>query len=169
MTRFATPVLIVALLALAACEMPRGSRPTEGQMSGISGLEAYDMEVLWIVLMREIEGSGFQIDRDKTSMNTGVFESRWRMELAPFRYEGRRKRIVGVARENPPGSQRFDLRLTVWTQRNADIEDPMDPSQAIWQDVEPDTGIVDDLLWRVRKHFPDFRGGAEGGEGPTGE
>jgi hypothetical protein len=168
MMRATVLCLILALLVLTACELPRGSRPKEEAMSGIVGLEALDMQVLWPIVMEEIDRTGFQLDRDNTSMTTGEFESRWRMELAPFRFEGRRKRIVGVAREVPVGSGRFNVRLTVWTQRNADIEDPMDPSKAIWQDVEPDTATTDDLLYRIRKHFPDFRGSAEGGENPTG-
>jgi hypothetical protein len=169
MIRATVLCLALALLALAACEMPRGTRPTEGQMSGIVGLEAVDMQILWPLLMEEIDRTGFQLDRDKTHRETGEFETRWRMELAPFRYDGRRKKIVGVAREMPEGSGEFTVRLQVWTQRNADIEDPMDPSKAIWQDVEPDTATTDDLLYRIRKHFPDYKGSARGGESRTGE
>jgi hypothetical protein len=122
------------------------------------------MEVLWPILIQEVERAGFIIDRDRTSRLTGEFETRWKMELAPYRYEGRRKKVLGVAREMPVGSKTFTVRLTTWTQRNADIEDPMDPSRAIWQDLEPDQAITDELLYRIRGHFPDFRGKATGGE-----
>ena len=138
-------------------------------MTGIVGLEALDIQILWPVLIEEVERTGFQIDRDKTNRATGEFETRWRMELAPFRYEGRRKKIVGVAREMPEGSGEFAVRVQVWTQRNADIENPMDPSLAIWQDTEPDTSTTDDLLYRIRQHFPDYKRSAEGGEKRYGE
>ena len=154
---------LVALL-LTACELPSGSRPEEEEMTAITGLEALDMEVLWPILMKEVGESGFILDRDKTNQITGEFETRWRLELAPYRYEGLRKKILGVAREMPEGSKKFTVRLTVWSQRNADIEDPMDPSRAIWQDVSPDKATTDELLYRIRRHFPDYEGGAEGGE-----
>ena len=169
MMRATTLSLILALLVLTACELPHGSKPKEEEMSGIVGLEALDMQVLWPVLMEEIDRTGYQIDRDKTSMASGEFESRWRMELGTHRYEGRRMRIVGVVREVPADSGSFNVRLLVWTQRNADIVDPMDPSKAIWQDVEPDTATTDELLYRIRKHFPDYKRSATGGENPIGE
>ncbi|MEN8151393.1 MAG: hypothetical protein ABFS86_16370 [Planctomycetota bacterium] len=151
--------LCLCTLLLPACELPSGTRPEEADMFALSGLEAIDMEVLWPVLIQELEKTetGYIIDRDKTSRVTGEFETRWKMELAPYRYEGRRRKILGVAREMPEGSKQFTVRLTIWQQRNADIEDPMDPSRAIWQDVDPDKATVDLLFYRIKQHFPDFR------------
>jgi hypothetical protein len=159
--------LVLCLLLLAACELPDQERPEEGDMFAINGLKVIDQEVLWEIVILEVSRSGFQIDRNLTNKNTGEIETKWRMELAPFRYEGRRRKILGVIREQPEGSGTFSVRLTVWTQRNADIENPMDPGKAIWQDTQPDKSTVDDLMYRIQGHFPDFepkKGGDESGE-----
>lgn len=156
MKRLMLPVLCVLLLT--SCELTQSVRPSEGDMLSVDGIKALDIRVIWEIVKMEVERSGFQLDRDATNMNTGAFETRWRNELAPFRYQGRRKKMIGFVREVPEGSKTFSVRATTWTQKNADIEDPMDPTKATWQDVEPDNGITQDLLRRLRRHFPEYGG-----------
>ena len=147
------PVLIVVLMP--SCEMTQSVRPSEGDMLSVDGIQVQDIRVIWEIVKLEAERSGFQLDRDATSMRRGEFETRWRMELAPFRYQGRRKKMLGFVREIPEGSRTFSVRVTTWVQQNADIADPMDPTKAIWQDIEPDVTTSEELLRRIKRHFPD--------------
>jgi len=156
MIRAISAGLVLVALLLSACELPSEERPEEKDMFAIHGLKVGGQEVLWEVVILEVQRSGFRIDQNATNKATGEVETRWRLELAPFRYEGHRRKILGVIREQPEGSGKYSVLLTVWMQRNADIENPMDPSQAIWQDTEPDKATVDDLLYRIKRHFPDF-------------
>jgi hypothetical protein len=150
-------LLVLCTLLLTACEMTESSRPSEGDMLSVEGIKVPDIQVIWELAKKEVERSGYQLDRDATSIHTGAFETRWRLELAPFRYQGRRKKLIGFIREHPEGSGNFSVRATTWTQKNADIENPMDASKAIWQDVEPDNGVTEDFLRRMRGHFPSYK------------
>jgi hypothetical protein len=156
-----TVALILAVLVLFACELPKESRPEKEQMTASKNLDAIDLNVLWEIVTIEVNRSGFDIDQLKSSSASGQFESHWVNELAPFRYEGRRKKIVGMIEESPgrPGSYR--VLLITWVQRNADLEDPLNPAKAIWQNADPDNGNTGQILYRIERHFIPM--GSEGG------
>lgn len=147
-------ILIPALLAVAACDMMESqTRPDEDEMTASAVYEVPGREVLWEVTVMELEKAGFQLDLGASDEHAGLFETHWVDTLAPHRYEGKRKKVLGriVEDEERPGSYR--ILMTTWSQKNADIKEPMDPSRAVWQDEEPNEGQTEQLLYRIRQHF----------------
>ncbi len=154
MMRFIPFLLLVPLCSLfAGCEMPEENRPSVENMTPGDELVVPGKEVIWVVTLKELEEGGYRILEDKTLESTGDFETRWQNFPAPFRFEGRRVKIIGRVEdvEGKPGYSR--VRMAAWVQRNADMKDPMNLGGAIWQDVEPDSGIVETLLYRIDSHF----------------
>jgi hypothetical protein len=146
-------LLSVFLVPLTGCEMPDESRPGLDDMTPGAEHPVPGKEVIWVITLKELGESGYRMLEEKTIESTGDFETRWQDFASPFRYEGRRVKIVGRVDdvEGMPGHSR--VRMAAWAQRNADIKNPMNLSQAIWQDVEPDSGIVEVLLYRIDNHF----------------
>ena len=146
-------LLIPACTVLIGCELPKESRPSIENMTPGEELEVPGKQVIWVITLEEIERSGYMLLDDNTVEATGDFETKWQNFMSPFRYEGRRVKLLGRVEdvEDRPGYSR--VRMAVWVQRNADMKDPLNPAGAIWQDVEPETGIVETLLYRIDSHF----------------
>ncbi len=146
-------LLIPVCASLFGCELPSENRPSIENMTPGEELAVPGKEVIWVITLNEIEKSGYQLLNDRTIESTGEFETKWQNFLSPFRYEGRRVKLLGRVEdvEGRPGYSR--VRMAVWVQRNADMKDPLSPAGAIWQDMEPDTGIVETLLYRIDSHF----------------
>jgi hypothetical protein len=153
--RIAAPLLAMLLLPplLAACEVPHGVRPEEDEMLPSEPIDAMDMELLWAILETEIERTGLKLDELESSQRTGEFESYWQNSLSVFRYEGRRRKLLGKVLAEPGRPGRFRVLATIWVQRNADIEDPGNPEKAIWQDEPPDVASTRVFLYAVEQHF----------------
>jgi hypothetical protein len=149
---------LALLVFLSACELPSETRPVADQMFSSREFPAVGMEAVYEVTLAEMRRMGLQVDSSKSNRHAGKFETYWTNFLSPFRYEGRRRKLLGEIKENEAVPGRFRVLATVWVQRNADIEDPLDSSKAIWQDVEPDQTTAERLLMNVERHFPDFGG-----------
>jgi hypothetical protein len=147
-------LLFVPLCAVfAGCEMPSESRPSLENMTPGEELAVPGPEVLWVITLKELQDAGYRLLEEGTIESTGDFETRWQEFPSPFRFEGRRVKILGRVEEveGRPGYSR--VRMAAWVQRNADMKDPMNTAGAIWQDIEPDSGIVETLLYRIDTHF----------------
>ena len=146
-------LLCLLIAPLTGCETPSENRPGLDDMTPGAEHPVPGKEVIWVVTLKELEDSGYRMLEAKTIESTGDFETRWQDFPSPFRYEGRRLKILGRVDdvEGMPGHSR--VRMAAWMQRNADIKDPMNLSHAIWQDVDPDSGTVEVLLYRIDNHF----------------
>ena len=146
-------LLIVLCAPFIGCEMSKENRPTVENMTPGTELAVPGKEVIWVITLRELGDSGYRLLEDKTIESTGDFETRWQNFASPFRFEGQRRKILGRVEdvEGNPGFSR--VRMAAWVQRNADIKDPMNLRGAIWQDIEPDSGIVETLLYKIEAHF----------------
>jgi len=159
---------LLPLLALAACEMPDSVRPEEEDYFESEEIPVLDRQNLWVVTLMELERAGFRVEQGRTNESRAVFETHWKSYPQPFRYEGKRKKVIGKLEEDEARPGTYKVRLTVWTQRNADLENPMDLSQAIWQDEPPDTRTVKQIMYQIERHFRDPRP-VRGGPGEPGE
>jgi hypothetical protein len=146
-------VVWMLLVLLPACELPSENRPDVEDMVPGAVLQVPGREVVWVMVLRELERSGYQMADDRTIESTGAFETHWQTFLSPFRFEGRRVKILGRVEELEGGNGACQVLLTTWIQRNADLKDPMSPAGAIWQDIEPDMGTIETLLYRIETHF----------------
>ena len=153
--------LLLLTLTLASCELPKGTPPEKSDMAASRELDALGREILWEVIKVEVSRFGFDIDAEVSSEAAGTFETHWINELQPFRYEGRRKKLKGVFEESPDRPGKFRVLLVTWMQRNADMEEPLNPAKAIWQNVDPDMGTTGRILKAIERHFrePDPMGG----------
>ncbi|MCU0726711.1 MAG: hypothetical protein MUE73_13145 [Planctomycetes bacterium] len=144
---------LMILVLFTACEIPESNRPEEKSWYSSQGFEALDEDLVWMVLELELSRRGYTLDPMACDRITGDFETRWITNLNPFRYEGRRTKYVGrvEAVADQPGW--FRVRGLVWTQRNADLKDPMDPLKAIWQDDAPDDTATEVFLYSMVSHF----------------
>jgi hypothetical protein len=150
--RRATLLLLLVTVPLS-CEFSRTNRPAKEDYFESEAIDVLDRQNLWVVTLLEIQRAGFRIDEERTNERLGVFESRWLSFPQPFRFEGKRKRVIGEIVEDPEQAGEFKVRLTAWLQRNADIENPMDLSKAIWQDEPPDMMTVKQIMYQIERHF----------------
>lgn len=141
------------LLFVISCELPNSDRPEPDEMMASSALAAEDMRVVWEIVAMELGQNGYPLDQDASSPGRGTFESHWQVSPAPFRFDGRRKKVVGQIEEVKGSPDRFRVLLSTWVERNADLDNPMDPSRATWQTIEPDDDTTARLLYRIQRHF----------------
>jgi hypothetical protein len=153
--RPAIPVLLLVFTFLTACELPIGIRPGLADMLESRAIEVPDGELVWEIVKLEFEQAGMGFDMDRTIPSEGTFETHWVEELAPYRFDGRRSRVVGQILPDPESPGFFRVYMTTWVQRNADMDDPFDSQRAIWQDVEPDLGLTRQFIYRIERHFFD--------------
>ena len=152
--RYALLAVLSAFLLLG-CELPSQDRPGRDQMFPSEEFPSTGTEAIYAVALSELDRTGFSVDRVASSEAAGKFETHWRNFLAPFRFEGRRKKVIGEVEESESRPGYFRVYLTVWNQRNADIEDPLNAASAIWQDTEPDQGLSDAIIYKIQNHFSD--------------
>lgn len=145
---------IAFALGLAACDaIPISSKPGDEDMLASRSFSAPAREVVWEVVKSELSHDGFSLDELQSNPGAGRFETSWVDNLAPYRYEGKRKKILGRIEEEPGHPGTFRVMATTWVQKNASVKAPMDPAEAIWQDDTPDDGLTESLLYRIRQHF----------------
>jgi hypothetical protein len=151
MKRFLLPLL--GALLLAGCDaMPRESRPEVEEMMA-SEERPVPPEVLYEVVTKEVARLGFEVDTAESDPAQGRFESHWSTQLAPHRYQGLRRKIIGEILEVPERPGNYRIHATTWVQTNAEINNPLDPAKAIWQDTDPDDTTTEQLFFLVRRHF----------------
>ena len=149
-----TPILLLLLpVIFVGCELPRSEKPELEDMTASAAFVAPGTEAIWEIVLYEFGEAQLRLDDRETEPARSHFESTWVNYPSPYRFEGERKKIVGeiVPVEGSPDSYR--VHLITWVQRNASDGDPLDLSQAIWQDVEPDPMVTNQLLYRIERHF----------------
>lgn len=147
--------LLIALSAFlfVSCNLPDGGRPSEEQMIASRPLDVPGREIIWIWLNQELESAGFRLDSLHSNAAAGEFETQWDALPSPQRYNGIRRKIVGVIVEPVERPGTFVLKLAVWRQRNTDINNPMETSQADWEDEEPDAGMAELIIYRIESRL----------------
>jgi hypothetical protein len=116
-----------------------------------SGALTDDREFLWDVSKDTLERSGYVLDPDETSHATGVLVTRWKENLAPFRYQGKRDQIT--LRILPVEGGQYEIAVHVRQQRNENLESPLESIKADWEDIEPDMIRTEQILFRVKNYF----------------
>jgi hypothetical protein len=152
--RIGPSVVLLSLVLAAGCDaIPDESRPEEGDMIASKAYEVPGREVLWEVVVAELSKAGYELDVNASDEATGAFETQWIASLAPHRYSGTRKKILGriVECEGRPGCWR--VLATTWVEKNAEIKAPMDPARAIWQNDDADDAQTETLFYKVGLHF----------------
>jgi hypothetical protein len=146
-------LLALAVLVSAGCHVSSVTRPDEEQMLATKPMKVPGAEVIWEWVRSELERSDFRLDSERSNLAEGTFESHWVVLPSPQRFEGIRRKAIGKIVENESVPGEFTVLLTVWVQQNADIENPLEPAQGIWEEHEPDSGLAEYLIYRIEQRY----------------
>jgi hypothetical protein len=146
--------ILPLLLLVAACGTTGDVFESE---SVPSGPLTDDFDTLWDVTKHTLEKKGYVLDRDETDHAGRYMETRWRENLAAFRYQGRRDRVLVkfvTVGDDPSGKLGIEVR--VHQQRNENLENPLETIEAEWADMEPDSVKAEEILFLVKNFFRDY-------------
>lgn len=122
MHRFLGAVCGAFLLVLGACGSSGGPSEFEGR-----DLYEYEFDFLWEEAQRELKD---QWRVAKADLETKTIETEWDERLSPLRSQGFRHRLR-VAFE-PVEERKWRVRAFEESERNDEIEKPLDPAEASW-------------------------------------
>lgn len=108
-------------------------------------------DALWERAKQAVVGENYTLDDDLTVYSRREIVSRWAMVLHWRRYEGYRTRAV--VRLIPYEDGHWQVWTAVQRQVNSDMDDPMNPVNAKWEDAEPNGSAAEILLWKIESGF----------------
>jgi hypothetical protein len=132
---------------LALCAAACHAGPDRHAVWEIAEVAAPSENVLWAVAGQEIQRLGFPVGSDADPA-TLVMRSGWRTELAPFKGDGYRE--LAEVRFTRVAPQRYRLEARVVRERNMDLENPIDPRSAEWEEAPDDVERARVLVQRIR-------------------
>lgn len=154
------PLVLASLLAAAAallpaCETtrlfptdPESHEPDDEEWQATEPLAAPSFALLWQRARATLEVTGWDVDEDRTHFERRELTTKWVTSMGRNQYDGVRRRAV--LRFDPVEGSRWIVRCAVLKQRNADIDDPMNPAQAQWEPMGCDVSRTGLLLFRIR-------------------
>jgi len=157
--------LLLPLLFLAASCGTTGSVFEEESVASGPLTDNYDF--LWDVTKHTLEKKGYVLDRDETDHAARYMETRWRENLAAFRYQGRRDRVM--VKFVDAGTDELGIEVRVQQQRNENLEHPLESIEAEWEDIEPDKVRTEEILFLVKNYFRDYGRDSMRGGGSSGK
>ncbi len=152
------PLLLLGLLLSmsTACS----STPTPGEPTAWSKPIGQDKELIYEQCIMVLEEHDYQIDRDKSIRGSGKLLTLWNEELAPFRFQGQRRRVhLTIERVPAPEGTKvnrepYRIGVNVEVQRNENIDDPMNPGLAEWEPTtERDETFDDRMMYWLEQSF----------------
>lgn len=153
------PALLSAALAAGGCETtglfagdPEDATPDASEWASSVELRAPGVDTVWERLRLVVAGEGYRVDEKKTSFEKRSLVTEWRAQYAPARFEGKRRRIHAEVVEVSPKA--WIVKIARITQRNADIDDSMNPVKAEWEDDPKSDAAAGELLaWKIGAAF----------------
>ena len=155
------PSAIVSFVLLASCfgcASGGGDRPAMWSDS-----IGHDRDLIYEHCILVMEEQGFEIDRDRSIRGAGTIVTRWNVQLAPFRYQGIRRRAhllveraPALRGADPKREQPYRVGVRVEIERNKTIQDPMNPALAEWEPGEHDSTHEERMLFWLRQAFKDW-------------
>lgn len=136
--------LLLALLCAWSCN----SAPEEPEPLWTTGEVAVSSDrVLWKVTLLALEKQGFPL-AGGVDPSSGVLTTGWRLDLAPFSGEGRRRQAE--IRFKPLRAGAWEVKARIKQQKNASLAKPLDPRFADWQWIEDDVVAASVLVQHIR-------------------
>jgi hypothetical protein len=139
----------VLALVVASCALLWGCRsgPKYDPVWQTAEVAAPSENVLWAVAGQEMQRLGFPVGSG-ADPSTMVMRSGWRTELAPFRGEGYRE--LAEVRFTRVAPQRYRLEARVVREINMDVDRPIDPRSAKWEEAPDEVERSRVLVQRIR-------------------
>jgi hypothetical protein len=161
----ATAILLLAA-GLAGCmtdspdeytfNAPGLPKPGKAEWSVSESFRCDDFPVLWEVAKSQASKNGYRIDDDATTFKDRRVVSSWKTEMAVMKNEGKRRRRFVEFEEQKGTKSMWKVRVATIRQRNADIDDPLNPLNAEWKKDEPDMDDSDRIAFMIQAQFTDF-------------
>ncbi len=145
-----TAVLVpLAALGLAACHSL--DVPADEEYLSSEPVTVAEFDDIWERAKIVLRGEGYALDDQMTARRKREIATRWRVSLAPSRFEGKRRRAF--VRLVDLDDDRWLIRVAVQQQRNADLDAPLNPINADWEAEEVDAGRAEVLLFKIEHAF----------------
>ncbi len=94
--------------------------------------EKTSLDEAWLATLTVVDK---EFDISTSDKSAGSFETAWETNLGSFRYEGKRRRVLGKLSEEDEGTT-VSLRVDVET--NTEMDRPLDIRRATWSTEAPD-------------------------------
>jgi len=131
-------------------------KPAKADWSLSDPFRCDDFPVLWEVAKIQAFKNGFRIDDDATTFKDRRIVSLWKTEPAVLKNEGKRYRRFVEFEEQKDTKSMWKVRVATVRQRNADIDDPLNPINAEWKPDEPERDDSDRVAFMIAAQFTDF-------------
>ncbi|HEU4395322.1 MAG TPA: hypothetical protein VFS92_07130 [Planctomycetota bacterium] len=115
-----------------------------------------DFDVLWETSKIHAVRGGYRIDDDGTSQSRKRIVTAWKVELAPRKGDGCRRRRFIEVQEVEGRKNQWRARVSTVVQRNMDLDDPLNAANAEWRKADPDVDDAERVLWMLEARFRDF-------------
>jgi len=157
------PILLLALGALGGTgclsdspdDFGFGAKdlPNPGGWMESGDFVCRDFGVLWEVSKTQAVLNGFRLDDDATSDRRRQIVTRWKLDLATAKYSGFRRRrfLEFLPRKEPKDA--WKVRVATVVQRNADMDDPLNPAKAEWRNAAPDLEDAERIAYIIETQF----------------
>ncbi|MCK6480543.1 MAG: hypothetical protein HUU06_13655 [Planctomycetaceae bacterium] len=115
-----------------------------------------DFAVLWETAKIQATKNGYYVDDDATSFKGRRVVTTWKLDLATLKNSGKRRRRFVEFREAPGVKDGWKVAVSTVVQRNADMDDPLNPARANWRSDEPDLNDAEKVAFLIEGQFKEF-------------
>jgi hypothetical protein len=163
--RYLAPGIVLLALLATGCETLRGTpldttgtwldRSGEFEAQAVkTGPLAKEFDVVWDLTQAALLKAQWDIDPEETSHENGYIVSRWDEHLAPFRFQGTRRRVeLKILPVEGTTMGMLEVHLRVHQQRNENMDAPLESAAAEWADIEPDMVRAEQVVFHIQRLF----------------
>ena len=162
----------VALCALLLCAAPAGgcvdlasdSFTTEAKdvpkPEGWVTSDAFicrDFDLLWETAKIQVVKNGYRIDDDATSNTHRRIVTAWKVELAPSKGDGKRRRRFVDFEQVKDVKDGWKVKVATVRQRNETFEQPLNEASAEWRSDAPDEDDAGQVAYLIEARFTEYQ------------
>ncbi len=115
-----------------------------------------DFDLLWEVAKVQVCKGEYRIDDDATSLKRRRVVTNWKLDLGYVKNSGKRRRRFVEFREAEGIKEGWKVAVATVVQRNADMDDPLNPSRADWRKEGSDDEDAERIGFMIESQFRDF-------------
>ena len=116
----------------------------------------HDFDLLWETAKIQVVKNGYRIDDDATSNTRRRIVTAWKVDLAPSKGEGKRRRRFVEFREVKDAKDAWRVAVATVKQRNDDYDQPLNEAAAAWRSDPPDEEDARQVAYLIEARFSDY-------------